>query len=148
MAIAQRFDAQTRAGDLRAALADAAQLYGELITVNPGGNGPPLAPAVITALALTGVDFSVPQAQLRDWLANPQFTPYPALAQALLLQGWRLAAPAYIDVIAFKYESTHGVPSPRTVADVRLDVLKASVLASSNERHGTHETVFEHLLKP
>jgi len=86
-------------------------------------------------------------AQLRDWLANPQFTPYPAVAQALLLQGWRLAAPVYLDVISFKYESTPGVQSPRTLANVRLDVLEAAVLASSNERYGTHETVFEHLLK-
>jgi hypothetical protein len=147
VAIAQGFDTLALVGDLVAALADAARLYGELVAINPADNGPPLAPAVITALGLIGVDFSVPAAQLSDWLANPQFTPYPALAQALLLQGWRLAAPAYLDVISFKYESTPGVQSPRTLANVRLDVLEAAVLASSNERYGTHETVFEHLLK-
>jgi hypothetical protein len=147
VAIAQKFDSQGRVGDFQAALADAAGLYGELVAVNPDSNGPLLAPTVIEALGLIGVDFSVPGAKLRGWLANPQFTPYPAIAQALLLQGWRLAAPVFIDVIVFKYEHTQGVQSPRTVAEVRLDVLKGAVLAASNERHGTHQTVFEHLLK-
>jgi len=33
-------------------------------------------PAVtLTALAKAGVDFSVPLADLADWLGNPEFTP-------------------------------------------------------------------------
>jgi hypothetical protein len=147
-AIAQKLDDQGRAGDARAARADAVHLYGELNKLNPDKNGPPLAPTVIQALGQMGVDFSVPQADLREWLANPDFTPYPAISQALLLLGRKLKAPVFLDVIVFDYEHTHGVASPRKLGDVRPDVLKAAVLAGSNERNGTHVKDFEQLLKP
>lgn len=84
-----------------------------------------------------GVDYSVPEADLRSWLANPQFTPYPALAQSLLLLDRRLFSPVYIDVIAWKYEHTEGVASPRARTEVRGDVLLASLLAAYNERYGS-----------
>jgi hypothetical protein len=95
-----------------------------------------------------GVDFSVPEADLRDWLANPLFTPYPAISQALLLLGWRLKAPVFLDVIVSNYEHTPGVVSPRNVADVKLDVLKAAILEGSNVRYGTKVSDFEQLLEP
>jgi hypothetical protein len=146
--LAQALDTQGRTKDAAAARADAARLYEELVTINPAGNGPALAPAIVQALAGIGVDFSVSEADLRDWLANPQFTPYPAIAQVLMLTGWRLAAPVYLDVISWKYENTPGMSSPRTATEVRLDVLQAAIVAGSNERYGTTVTDFTHLLKP
>jgi hypothetical protein len=124
------------------------QLYGELIKLNPDQNGPPLTPAIVRALGRAGVDFSVPEPALRTWLANPVFTPYPAISQVLLLRGWRLKAPVFLDVIVSNYEHPPGIASPRNAADVRPDVLKAAILEGSNARHGTHVTDFDHLLKP
>jgi hypothetical protein len=146
-AIAQKFDEQGRARDAQTALVDAVQLYDELGKLNPSESGPPLAPAVIQALGRMGVDFSVPEADLRDWLANPVFTPYPAVSQALLLSGWRLKAPVFFDVIVGNYEHTPSVASPRNSGDVKFDVLKTATVEASNLRYGTYVTDFEQLLK-
>lgn len=102
----------------------------------------------LLALLAAGVDFSVPEADLTGWLANPEFTPYPALADALLslLAGRALRQPAFIDVIAFNYEDTPGVPSPRDKADVDLDVLQSAVVEAFNIRNGTSMTTFESLV--
>lgn len=93
------------------------------------------------ALRLAGIDFSVPEADLRDWLGKPQFTPYPAAAGALikLLGGKRLRRPVFIDVIVYNYEHTPGVASPRKMADVNLDLLAKAVVDGHNTRYG--ETV-------
>ncbi|ADP81368.1 hypothetical protein [Pseudofrankia inefficax] len=118
----------------------------------PAGNPAPPAhgetpPAdVVVALATMGVDFSVTEAELRGWLANPLFTPYPAVAQALLLQGWSLKAPVYLDVIVWNYEHTPGVTSPRKAAEVNPDILKAAVLQGWNVRYGTEVTDFGQIL--
>ena len=85
-----------------------------------------------------GVDFSVPEEELREWMANPEFTPYPAISEALLLMQRGFKAPVFLDVIVFKYEQSPGVESPRVLADVRIDVLRSALLASFNERHGTN----------
>ncbi|MEU0853356.1 hypothetical protein ABZ387_36365 [Streptomyces flaveolus] len=112
----------------------------------PTGHLPPTTPsAVIQALAAMGVDFSVSKANLREWLTNPDFTPYPAIAQALLAWGRGFKAPVFLDVIVWNYEHTPGVSSPRSVADVKPDILKAAVLEASNERHGTQATAVEQL---
>lgn len=126
---------------------DAVQLYDELIKQNPDRHAPSLAPAIMQALGHVGVDFSVPESALRDWLANPVYTPYPAISQQLLLQGWRLTQPVYLDVIVWNYEQSPGMTSPRDVAEVRTDVLRAAVLAASNVRYGTQVTDFAQLLK-
>jgi hypothetical protein len=146
--IAQIFEEQQRATDARTALVDAVQFYDELLRLNPEQNGPHLAPAVIQALGRMGVDFSVPEVDLRDWLANPLFTPYPTISQALLLLGGRLRAPVFLDVIVWNYEHTPGVASPRNVADVKLHVLKAAILEASNVRYGTSVSDFQQLLGP
>jgi hypothetical protein len=135
-AIAQRFAEQGRRSDATAATMDAVDVYDEFVWLNPEANGRVLAPSVIAALRDMGVDFSVDESDLLDWLSNPEFTPYPALAEALLL-GRRLKAPVFIDVIAFNYESTPGVASPRRRADVRQVILDAAILAGFNIRHGT-----------
>jgi hypothetical protein len=147
-AIARRFDEQGRTRDAQTARADAGQLYDELVRLNPGQIGPQLAPTVIEALASMGVDFSVPEAELRDWLANPEFTPYPAIAQALLRSGWRLKSPVYLDVIVFNYEERSDGPSPRVAGDVNVDVLKAAILEGYNVRYGTTVTEFPQILLP
>jgi hypothetical protein len=147
-ATAQKFDQDGRAKDAQATIVDAMQLYDDLIKLNPDQNAPPLAPAVIQALGRAGIDFSVAETALRTWLANPVFTPYPAISQVLLFQGWRLKAPVFLDVIVANYEQTPGITSPRNVADVRSDVLKAAILEGSNTRYGTQVADFEQLLKP
>jgi hypothetical protein len=146
--IAKTFKEQQRITDGRTALVDAVQLYDELLRLNPEQNGPPLAPAIIQALGRMGVDFSVPEVDLLDWLANPIFTPYPAISQALLLLGVRLKIPVFLDVIVWNYEHTPGVASPRNVADVKLDVVKAAILEGSNERYGTSVSDYEQLFEP
>jgi hypothetical protein len=145
---AEKFDQEGRAENAQETTVDAVQLYDKLVTLNPDQNALPLAPAVIKALRRVGVDFSVEETALRSWLGNPAYTPYPAIAQEFLLQGWRLKRPVYIDVFVWNYEQTPGVTSPRSVADVRTDVLKGAVVAGSNARYGTGTTGFEQLLEP
>ena len=108
------------------------------------------AAATINSLKAVGIDFSVPESDLKDWLGNPDFTPYPAISQSLLtlLAGHRIKRPVFIDVIVFDYEHTHGVASPRKVADVKTDVLRKSVLQGYNERYGASEQNFQGLLTP
>jgi hypothetical protein len=84
-----------------------------------------------------GIDFSVPEADLAKWLSNSD-TPYPAISAALLdlLEGKRLRQPVYLDVIVWNYEHGPGASSPRIVADVNVDRLRAAVIGSYNERYG------------
>jgi hypothetical protein len=147
-ATAQRFYQDGKVKDAQTAIVDAIRLYGQLIQLNPDRNAPPLGPAIIQALARAGVDFSVAAKTLREWLANPVYTPYPAVSQVLLLQGWRLKAPVYLDVIVENYVQAPGMKSPRTIAEVRPDVLKTAILDGSNTRYGTQIADFEQLLKP
>lgn len=141
----RQFESTGRVSDAHVARADAALLYDELLRADTDRFGPQIAPAVIQALAEMGVDFSVPRNELADWLSNPDFTPYPALAQALLALGRKLKSPLFIDVIAFNYQSNPGVQSPRSVRDVRLDVLKVSMVQGWTVRYGTKIEDFEQL---
>ena len=113
-------------------------------------NGQDSPAATIAALRTAGVDFSVPVADLTDWLGNPDFTPYPAIAQSLLalLTGRRLQQQVYLDVIVFDYENTPGVASPREVQDVKTDVLETAVLTGYNERYGASVGQFQDLVVP
>lgn len=147
-AITHKFDELARPRDAQAAIVDAVNLYDELVRRSPDENGPPLAPAVIRALGRMGADFSVPEADLRDWLADPLFTPYPSIAQALLFSGWRLKSPVFVDVIVFNYDDTPGIATPRRVGDVQTEVLKKAILQGSNLRHGTQISNFAELLMP
>jgi DNA-binding SARP family transcriptional activator len=147
-AAARKFDQGGKGEEARAAIVDAVRLYGELIKLDPDRNAPPLAPAIVEALRAAGVDFSVTEEALRTWLANPDFTPYPAISQVILLRGWRFKDPVFLDVIVWNYEQTPGMASPRDVADVKSDVLRTAVVDGSNSRHGTLGTDFERLLEP
>ncbi len=106
--------------------------------------------AVIRALDNVGVDFSVPKSVLADFLSNPEFTPYPALAAALLqlLNGRKLRRPVFVDVIVFNYEHSPGNPSPRRLEDVDFAILEAAILEGFNNRYGEENTDFQSLLKP
>jgi hypothetical protein len=106
--------------------------------------------AVIDALRDVGVDFSIPRPSLVDFLGNAEFTPYPALAEALLrsLKDRGLRLPVFIDVIVFNYEHSLGNPSPRRIEDVDFAVLESAVIEGFNNRHGEQNTSFQSLLKP
>ncbi|MGW3588535.1 hypothetical protein [Streptomyces fungicidicus] len=104
--------------------------------------------AFIDALKEGAVDHSVSEADLTDWLRNPEFTPYPALAQSLLLRldSTRLKRPVFLDVIAFNYENSPGEPSPRLLEDVDTGVLEAAVVEGWNVRYGETASEFGELL--
>ncbi len=107
-------------------------------------------PTMLERLDVIGVDYSVPEADITDWLNNPEFTPYPALADSLLnlFDGKGLRRPVYLDVIAFNYENSPGNPSPRRSADVDVGVLQAAVVEGSNNRYGEAVSNFQELLTP
>ncbi|MBF6339728.1 hypothetical protein IU450_28115 [Nocardia abscessus] len=106
------------------------------------------AEAALTRLANVGVDFSVQRSDLISWLGNPDFTPFPAIAAAVmnLLSPKPLRRPVYLDVVVFNYEQRSG-SSPRRVEDIDQSMLMAAVLEASNSRYGTGETDFTSLLK-
>jgi hypothetical protein len=145
-ALAPRFDQLARAKDMHTALSEGALLYDEMLRSSTDRNGPLLAPGVIQALRTINVDFSVPENDLREWLANPQFTPYPAISQSLLLLRRKLKMPVFLDVIGFNYEQR--AASPRRASDVRPDALKAAILEGWNVRYGTRVVNFEEILVP
>ena len=94
--------------------------------------------AIIASLQKVGVDFSVPEADLLEWLANREFTPYPAISEALvaMIGGKRLKKPVFIDVIVWNYEHSTGASSPRKVAEVDPLSLRAAILEGYNTRYG------------
>ena len=102
----------------------------------------------LSALRDIGIDFSVPEADLLGWLKDPDFTPYPAISEALmkLLGNKHLRKPVFLDVIVSKYEKTPGVSSPRKLADVDLSILRMAVVDSYNERYGENVKDFQSLL--
>ncbi|WP_344012220.1 hypothetical protein [Streptomyces thermospinosisporus] len=104
--------------------------------------------AFIDALSEAGVDHSVPETDLTDWLRNPEFTPYPALAEALLLRldNTPLRRPVFLDVIAFNYEHSPGKPSPRLLEEVDTAVLEPAVVEGWNVRYGETAAEFGQLL--
>ena len=93
---------------------------------------------MLAQLSAMNVTYSVRESDIREWLANADYTPYPAVATGLidLLRGKRLQKALDLDVIVYDYESTAGVQSPRKAEDVKADVLTAAVLKGYNARHG------------
>jgi len=108
------------------------------------------APTMLDRLASVGIDFSVLESDIADWLNNPETTCYPALAEALirLLESDFLARPVFMDVIVFNYEHSPGNPSPRREEEVDFAVLEAAVLEGSNNRYGETVPEFQQLLVP
>jgi hypothetical protein len=117
---------------------------------SPGTPTPDHPPAhTLAALRGLGVDFSVPERDLREWLANSQFTPYPAITTVLLnlLRPNGLRQPVFLDVIVFNYEHAPGARSPREVRDVDLDMLEAAIVEGYNNRHGTAVRAFAEVMR-
>ncbi|MBF6346873.1 hypothetical protein IU409_25660 [Nocardia cyriacigeorgica] len=110
----------------------------------------PHAVRTLNLLEAVGVDFSVPTPELTEWLRDAEFTPYPALTEALLarLNSRWLRKPVFLDVIAFNYENSAGGPSPRKAVDVKTDVLEAAVLEGFNTRYNDTIPTFDALLVP
>jgi hypothetical protein len=104
---------------------------------------------ILVSLRQIGIDFSVPEADLREWLSNPTFTPYPAIAGTLLnmLEGKSLRKPVSLDVIVFNYEHAPGAVSPRKLTDVDPALLMAAVLEGYNTRNGESEASFHNLVR-
>lgn len=102
----------------------------------------------VHSLAQVGVDFSVAREEVVEWLGNPDFTPYPAVADGLLnvLLPNGLRRPVFIDVVVAHYESLSG-RSPRRVDEINSDILGQAVVQASNDRYGTEDTVLAALLK-
>ena len=104
----------------------------------------------IAALAAVNIGFSVDRRQLLDWLGNPQYTPYPALAQALLalLAGRRLTLPVNIDVVAWYYgdSTAMALPNPNSIGDVNLYALQYAVVEASNDNNTQKVMYFQQLL--
>ncbi|MGV0811024.1 hypothetical protein ABQF34_03635 [Mycolicibacterium boenickei] len=99
-------------------------------------------------LAQLGVDYSVQRSDIVDWLGNPDFTPFPAVAGGLLnlLSPNGLQRPVYIDVIVGYYEFLSG-GSPRRVEEINAELLGQAVVRASNDRYGTEGTDLATLLK-
>ena len=112
------------------------------VLAHPTGN-------TLLKLRNAGIDFSVPEADLRQWLSDSQTTPYPAISTALLnlLEAKRLRQPVYLDVIVWNYEHAPGVSSPRRVADVNVGRLRAAVVQGYNERYGEAASDFQALVR-
>lgn len=106
--------------------------------------------ALLEALLAAGVDFSVPEDELLQWLGNREYTPYPAIAEALLerLAERRLRQPVFLDVIVWNYEHSDGTPSPRRAWQVDWLTLEAALLAGYSERYGAAERSFEEIVGP
>lgn len=99
----------------------------------------------MAALAALNVITSMGVPNLLDYLGDPQYTEYPAIAEVLftLLAGRRVTQIVYIDVIAYHYEQGH--PKPFTVAAVDVNALQAATIAAYNENWGAHLTDFSQL---
>jgi len=100
---------------------------------------------LLRTLVEAGIDFSVAEADMKQWLDN-RSTPYPAIANALLnlLEGKRLRQPVYLDVIVWNYEHTPGA-LPRSEGEVDLTRLRAAVVEGYNTRYGEAVTDFQRL---
>ena len=102
----------------------------------------------LQALKMVGVDFSVGEITLKEWLNNSN-TLYPVISIELLklLRGKRLKRPVYLDVIVYNYEQATDSVSPNKADTVDLAHLKTAVIMSYNTRHGMAVTDFDALIR-
>jgi hypothetical protein len=133
--------------EAQATLDDRIKIYQQLADVNAAGQD--RAFAMLLKLAKIAIDFSVPEEDLRQWLNNPEFTPYPAMSEALLklLEGRHLRQLVFLDVIRSKYEDRLGASSPRSVVDVDFVLLKRAVVEAYNERYAETISDFQSLIQ-
>ena len=113
---------------------------------------PPLSDqdTLIRTLAAAGVDTSLPggNTELATYLANSEYTPYPAVASALLdaIGTQQLRRPVAIDAIIWDYEVLAGSPPPNRADLVDADVLKKAVVEEYASRYGGQVPAFDSLL--
>ncbi|WP_255507290.1 Hsp70 family protein [Mycobacterium sp. AZCC_0083] len=118
-------------------------------STNPGStdSGPD---QLIRTLNAAGIDTTLPRGNddLREYLANSEFTPYPAVAQALLdvIGTQRLRQPVAIDAIVSSYEVLAGAPPPNRADLIDVGVLKKAVVEEYISRYGGQVADFESLL--
>jgi hypothetical protein len=107
---------------------------------------------LIRTLAAAGIDTTLPggNTELATHLANTAFTPYPAVASALLdaIGTKQLRQPVAIDAIVFDYQVFAGAPPPNRADLVDVDVLKKSVAYEYTSRYGGDVVTFKSLLVP
>ncbi|MDO9417326.1 hypothetical protein [Pararhizobium sp.] len=96
----------------------------------------------VVKLKELNVTYSITEGQLRDWLGNAEYTPYPAVAAALigLLNGRPLQNVLDIDVIIYEYENAPGAKSPRRIKDVDQKTLLDAILKGYNDRYSLSTT--------
>jgi hypothetical protein len=121
------------------------------VRARPTRSGEFLPAAEILPILLdAGIDVTLDKPDdIVDFLNNSEFTPYPAIADALLkLTRVRpLRCPVSLDVIVFNYEDSPGKPSPRRAADVDFALLRSAVVEGYNNRYGRSFRDFESLLR-
>jgi hypothetical protein len=97
-----------------------------------------------------GIDFSVREDEILDWLGN-EFSGYIQFSEGLvaLFEGRRLKRPVFIDVVFFEYEQAGGVVALDAPAGA-LDAVKAqtALLRAHNVRYGEAATDWAGLLEP
>jgi hypothetical protein len=107
---------------------------------------------LIRTLNAAGIDTTLPRGndELSEYLANPEYTPYPAVAQALLdaIGTQQLRQPVAIDAVVSSYEVLAGAPPPNRADQINADVLKKSVVEEYNSRYGGEAANFQSLLVP
>jgi hypothetical protein len=96
------------------------------------------------------VDTSLPggNTELATYLANSEYTPYPAVASAVLdaIGTEQLRRPVAIDAIIWDYEVLAGSPPPNRADLVDADVLKKAVVEEYVSRYGGQVPAFDSLL--
>lgn len=104
---------------------------------------------ILVRLKAMNISYSVQEADLREWLANPDYTPYPAIAWGLidLLQGKRLMNAVDLDVIVFNYERVSGTNTPRKIEDIDQATMIGAVLKGFNSRYGARATDISEITK-
>lgn len=130
-------------GDHKSRGSETGEPAGKAAAVSTPAVGSPLSVEdTLLRLRDLNVTYSVSEAQLRDWLGNAEYTPYPAIASALivLLRDRRLAKALDLDVIVYNYESAPGARSPRRPEDIDQAVMVAAILKGFNERYGSGAT--------
>jgi hypothetical protein len=114
------------------------------------GSGDGDSAELVRTLAAAGIDTTLPggDAKLAEYLANSRFTPYAAVAQALLdaIGTQQLRQPVAIDSIVWEYGVLAGTPPPNRVELVDVTVLEKAVVEEFNNRYGGRFDDFASLL--
>lgn len=105
---------------------------------------------LLAGLQDVGVDTTLPggEDQLLTYLANPEYTSYPALAKTTidLIAPRRLRLVVAIDAIEWRYTHSPGEPKPHRAEDVDMNLLERVIMAEFDDRHGTRSDDFDALL--